>query len=118
MIISKTAFYDEETDDFLGNLVQDLTGWQAQTVFGYTIARTDSQSAAEDALREQGLTYLKGVWQYYDKDEYDWFSCILRDANEHRVTVIRTNALGYQTSEDFKMVVIKEPTDQVLVKSS
>lgn len=117
MILSKTPLNHPDDDAFLGFVVQDAAGWQAQTIFGYTIARVESQQDAESALREQGLKYLTGVWQYYDKEDYDWYPCILKEANEHHVTVIRTNALGFQDPDDYKMVTLKDPTDQVLIKS-
>ena len=114
----KTPLYHEENDAFLGNIVQDSTGWQAQTVFGYIIARTLSEKDAEAVLRAEGLTYLSGIWQYYDKEEHDWFPCTIKDANEHIVTVIRTNALGYQDPEVYKLYVIEGPSEENLIKSA
>lgn len=114
----KTPLYRDEDNEFLGLLVKETTGWSAQTIFGYTIARTETEKEAKEVIFERGLTYLEGVWQYYDKDDHDWFPCVIKEANEHRVTVIRTNVLGYQDPDDFKIVILKEPTDQNLVKSS
>ena len=116
----KIAYYREDDDhdhEFLGYLVQDTSGWQAQTIFGYTIARTETREDAEAILNEQGLTYLMGIWQYFDKDEQEWFPCVVKEAYEHRVTVIRTNAMGYQDPDDYKFVTIQKPTENVLIKS-
>lgn len=114
----RTALYDDETHEFLGYLVNDNGSWSAQTVFGYTIERTASKEAAEHIIREQGLVYLKGVWQYFDKDEDNWFSCTISGATEHQVTVIRTNELGYQVPELYKMSILKDPDENTLVKSA
>jgi hypothetical protein len=117
-IMIKNALHHEENDAFLGYVVKDGTGWQAQTVFGYIIARTLSEKDAEAVLRAEGMTYLAGIWQYYDAEEHDWFPCTIKDANEHIVTVIRTNALGYQEPETYKLYVIEEPTEEKLIKSA
>ena len=115
---SKTPFYDEDTNEFLGFIVSDGASWQVQTIFGYLIARTNSYDEAKRTLYEVGLTYLKGLWQYYDKDDKDWFSCIIKKAYEHQVIVNRTNTLGYQDEDNFKQVILDDPTDSDLVKSS
>ena len=114
----KTPLHRTDDNEFLGFIVQDAAGWQAQTIFGYTIERTTSKAAAEKILRERGLTFLMGTWQYYDTDDKDWFPCVIKEAHELRVTVIRTNALGYQDPDDYKMVSISKPSETRLIKSS
>jgi len=114
----KTPFYREDDNEFLGFLVKDSTGWQAQTIFGHPIARAESRHATEAVLLERGLGFLMGVWQYFDTDDQDWFPCILKEVFEKRVTVIRTNAMGYQDPDDYKLVIINEPTESTLVKVS
>lgn len=115
---NKTALHRADDNEFLGYIVKDTTGWQAQTIFGYLIERTTTKTAAKKVLEEQGLTYLMGIWQYYDKDEHGWFPCVLKVANKQRVTVIRTNHMGYQDPEDFKIVTLVSPTENTLIKSS
>lgn len=115
---TKTPLHRPNDNEFLGYIVKDITGWQAQTIFGYLIERTTTKAAAEKVLKEQGLTYLTGIWQYYDKDDHAWFACVLKEANKQRVTVIRTNDMGYQTPDDFKMVTLLSPTENTLIKSS
>lgn len=115
---TKTALHRADDNEFLGYIVKDVTGWQAQTIFGYLIERTTSKAAAEKVLNEQGLTYLTGIWQYFDKDDHAWFSCVLKEANKQRVTVIRTNDMGYQDPEDFKIVTLVNPTENTLIKAS
>lgn len=118
MIKSKIPFYSEDTDEFLGFLADDGSTWQAQTIFGYLIARAETQSAAEEVLRDKGPTYLKGVWQYYDKDDQDWFYCVIKKAYEQMVVVNRTNALGYQDKNDYKQVIIENPEETNLIKTA
>lgn len=118
MSTQKIPLYRETDKELLGFVVQDAAGWRAQTIFGYTIERTTSRQAAEHVLREQGLVFLAGVWQYFDKDDQDWHACILKEAYEHQVTVIRTNFMGYQDPSDYKLVVLDHPSENVLIKSS
>ncbi|MDB5176964.1 MAG: hypothetical protein JWN75_632 [Candidatus Saccharibacteria bacterium] len=115
---SKSPFYDEDTNEFLGFIVSDGTNWQVQTIFGYLIARTNTRIEAERTLYQEGSTYLKGIWQYYDKDDKDWFPCVIKKAFEHQVIVNRTNTLGFQDEDNSKQVIIEDPTDSDLVKSS
>lgn len=114
----KIPLYREDDDAFLGVLVKDATSWQVQTIFGYTIGRATSREEAEKIAHRQGIDYLKGIWQYYDKEENDWFSCTISDASEHRVTVIRTNDLGHQSPETYKFVILKDPDENILIKST
>lgn len=116
--MTKTPLYHPDTHEFLGILAKDTTGWTAQTIFGYTIARTTTRNDAEVIIREQGLMYLMGIWQYYDKDDHDWFPCVIKEAYEHKVTVIRTNAMGVQDADSYKYVILNNPTEQTLIKSS
>ena len=118
MIKNKIPFYSEDTDEFLGFLSTDGSTWQAQTIFGYLIARADTLEAAEAVLIDKGPTYLKGVWQYYDTDDQDWFYCVIKKAYEQMVIVNRTNALGYQDKNDYKQVIIENPEETNLVKTS
>jgi hypothetical protein len=118
VIKSKIPFYGDDDDKFLGFVVRDGTGWRALTIFGYLIAHTATSEAAEAVLREVGATYLKGIWQYYDTDDNDWFYCVIKKAYEQSVVVNRTNALGYQDPEDYKQVEIEMPTETNLIKSS
>lgn len=113
----RSALYDPEDHALLGFTLEDTTGWQAQTIFGYTISRTATRSAAEDVLRQQGTAILKGVWQYFDEDDHQWYPCVIKDAKEHQVTVLRTNDMGYLNPETYKMYTIKEPSDSTLVKA-
>lgn len=116
--MTKTPIYSEEEHEFLGNLVKDSTSWLAQTIFGYTMARTDTKEEALEIIRTKGLSYLMGTWQYYDKDDHDWFPCVIQEAGEHKVTVIRTNILGYQDPDDYKRVILKDPDENLLIKNS
>lgn len=115
---NKTPIYHEETHDFLGNVSEDSNSWVAQTIFGYVIERTTSRKTAEAIVREQGQSFLGGIWQYYDKEDQNWFSCVISDATETQVTVIRTTERGLQTPEVYKMYTIKLPTEVTLIKSS
>jgi len=114
----KTPLYRADDNELLGFVGQDSTHFLALTIFGYQIARTDTRSEAENILREKGLSFLMGVWQYYDTEDRDWFPCVIKEAYEQRVIVERTNALGYLDPDDRKHVVIKNPTENTLVKSA
>lgn len=108
----------EDDGELLGFIARDSAGWEAQTIFGYPIAHTEDEESADQVIRSQGLLSLTGLWQYFDKDDQAWFPCIIKEAFEHKVVVIRTNALGYQDPDDYKTVVIEDPDETTLIKSS
>lgn len=114
----KESIYDDEDKAFLGFVAKENGSWIAQTIFGYTIARTANQNDAEKLIHERGRSYLQGTWQYFDKDEQQWFPCVIKEAHEHRVTIIRTNDMGYQDPESYKLVILKEPQEDTLIKNS
>jgi len=107
----------EDDGELLGFIAQDTLGWEAQTIFSYPIARSDDKEAAKTTVRAQGLSFLMGVWEYFDEDDRKWHACILKEAYEHRVVVIRTTVMGYQDPDDFKTVIIKNPSETNLIKS-
>lgn len=111
----KRSIYRDD-GELLGYVSEATSGWVAQTIFGYTIERTADEVSAERVIREQGLSYLMGVWQYYDKEDGDWFSCVLKEVQGSRVSVIRTNVMGYQDPDDYKLVRLVRPTEQNLTK--
>lgn len=116
MTTKKTPLYRDSDKELLGYIVQDDSGWQAQTMFGYTIERTATREAAEQILRAQGMAFLTGVWQYFDKDDQQWHACVLKEVQEQRVTVLRTTSMGYQDPDDFKLVILQHPDEHTLVK--
>ncbi len=114
---TRTPLYSDEDHELLGFIAKESSSWIAETIFGYVIERTTSKHSAEAVLQDRGLTYTMGVWQYFDKDEHDWFSCIITKAGEHRVTVLRTNAMGVQDPNLYKVVTLLHPTENTLIKS-
>lgn len=115
--MTKIPIVRKDDGELLGFIAKDSTSWTAQTMFGYIFSRSEERSDAEDAVRSQGLSILQGLWQYFDKDEKAWFPCILKEAYEGKVKVIRTNAMGYQDPDDYKVVTIVKPTEVDLIKS-
>lgn len=113
----KTPIHREDDGELLGFVTQDSAGWLALTIFGYPITRATDQRGATTILYERGLSFLMGVWQYYDTDDQDWHACVIKEAYEHQVRVIRTNAMGYQDPDDYKQVIIDDPNETNLVKS-
>lgn len=115
--MSKIPIIRQDDGELLGYIQQETSGWSAQTIFGYTFARDHSKEAVEEAVRSQGLNILQGVWQYYDKQDKAWFPCVIKEVFPHRVIVIRTNEMGYQTPDDYKLVVISNPKETDIVQS-
>ena len=107
----------EDDGEMLGCIEQSRKDWTAQTIFGYVFARSDKRDAVEEAVRSQGLIILQGLWQYFDKDDNEWYPCILKEVYENKVTVIRTTPLGYQDPDDYKIVTLADPTETVLIKA-
>jgi len=118
MSIKRTPLYREDDHELLGYVVSDGAGWWAETLFGYLIVRTAGRQEAEKVLRKEGPSYLTGVWHYFDTDDNQWYPCVIKEAQEQRVTVIRTNAMGYQNSQEYKMITISEVDETKLVKAS
>ena len=118
MNASHIPIYREDDDEHLGYVARDDLGWQAQTIFGYTITRAETEAEAIRVVHERGLPFLAGVWQYLDADDKGWHECVIKEANPTRVVVIRTNAMGYQDPDDYKLVTLLKPTDEVLMKIS
>jgi hypothetical protein len=114
---AKLPVVHEDTDELLGFVNEEPSGWSARTIFGYVIDRTVDQSAAEQIVRDNGREILKGTWRYYDDSEHDWFACILKEVYENRVVVIRTNELGFQERTSYKLVTLKDPDDSKLQKA-
>lgn len=114
----KESVRRRDDDELVGFVVNDTSGWQAQTVFGYPIQRSVTKADAEQVVREKGLNYLMGVWSYKDSDDNDWHACILAEVYEHKVVVRRTNEMGYEDPGDVKRVELKNPNEETLVKIS
>ena len=114
----KTPYFREDDNELLGFIAHDGTSYQALTIFGAQISRSATRVEAENILRDRGLTYLMGIWQYYDKEDKDWFPCVIKEAYEHKVIVNRTTELGFQDPDDYKQVLLEDPTENDLVKAS
>ena len=112
----KIPIWREDDGELLGFVANKGASWDAQTIFGYSIAQLDSKEAAERAVREKGLSFLTGVWQYFDEDDQAWHACVLKEAYEHQVKVLRTTPLGYQDPDDYKVVTINSPDETNLAK--
>lgn len=107
----------EDDGELLGFVANDATGWTAQTIFGYVFARAKDRVSVETTVREQGLSMLLGVWQYYDIDDRKWYPCLLKEVFEKRVIVVRANEMGYEDPDTYKRVVIINPNETNLIKS-
>jgi hypothetical protein len=115
--MTKVPINREDDGELLGFVEQTSAGWTAQTIFGYVFARSDSQAAIEETVRSQGLIILQGVWNYFDKKDRAWHPCILKEVFENKVVVVRTNEMGYQEPETYKLVTITTPSETNLVKA-
>lgn len=118
VLLVNTLFYREDDGELLGRIARDKTSWLVQTIFGYTIARTDSREEAERILLERGLSSLLGTWQYLDPDEKEWFPCIIQEAYEKKVVIARTNEYGIQDPDTYKHVILLNPSEDNLMKLS
>lgn len=105
-----------ENNELLGYVVSAAGSWQAQTIFGYTMQITPDEASARQLVLENGLSYLKGVWQYFDSDEREWHPCVINEANPLQVRVTRTTEMGYLDPEIAKTVIIKKPDETNLIK--
>lgn len=115
--MTKIPIIRQDDGELLGYVKKEASGWAAQTLFGYVFARASDQASAEEAVRSQGLAILQGIWQYYDKQDKAWYPCLLKEVFPNRVIVIRTNTMGYQDPEFYKLVSIVHPQETDLIKS-
>lgn len=106
----------ENDGEILGYIRGSEDSWTARTVFGYVFARVASRQSAEAIVRDQGRLVIKGMWQYLDAD-HRWYPCIIKEAYENRVIVIRTNELGFEEHSTYKLVTIKDPSETNLQKA-
>jgi hypothetical protein len=115
--MAKIPINREDDGELLGLIEKASAGWSAQTIFGYVFARADNKVSVEEAVRSQGLNVLQGLWQYYDKKDRQWHPCVLKEAFENKVIVIRTNEMGFEDQDTYKRVTILNPTETTLVKA-
>jgi len=114
--VTRIPIIREDDGVLLGYIDRAGENWQAETHFGYVFARSDSQAAAEEVVRSQGLAVMQGLWRYYDKKDEQWYPCVIKEMFEHKVIVIRTNDMGYQDPDTAKRVTILNPSETSLVK--
>ena len=107
----------EDDGELLGFIEHSAAGWKAETLFGYLISRTVDRAEAEHIVREQGLSILMGVWNYFDMDDQAWHPCVIKEASERKLVVIRTNFMGYEDPDDYKRVVIVNPDETKIAKA-
>lgn len=60
------------------------------------------------------MASLKQVWRYYDTDDSEWYPCVIAEAHEARVVVVRTNELGFEDKSRYKRVTLMSPSETVL----
>lgn len=116
MTLERIPVLNAEDGTMYGFVAKQANGWVALLRFGYPIARTATRDEAENVLRNESGVILNGVWQYYDKDDKDWFPCILKKIQDHKVTVARVNDMGYTDVMDDKRVELIHPDETVLIK--
>lgn len=111
-----TPIRRSEDNELLGFITEIDGKWQALTLFGIPFGAAEQKEQAESLVRNNGLAVLTGVWEYYNNSLGDWQPCILKEANEHTVTVIETNFMGYQDSQESKTITLQNPTPDTLRK--
>jgi hypothetical protein len=78
-------------------------------MFGYAFAKATTIDEAEALVNNKGLEILMGAWQYFDEVADDWRFCIIKEANPDSVTVIKTDAFGYQDANMPELVRLDNP---------
>ncbi len=113
---SWVAVQEEDSGELLGYISKELSAWKAMTIFGYVLGRVESKGKAESMVRNDGRAALAGLWRYQDSD-HDWYACVIQEAYEDRVVVVRTNELGIQEPALYKRLTLKEPNETNFVKA-
>lgn len=112
---NKIPVIREDDGELLGFIANAQGSWTAETIFGYVIVRVETRAQAEMVVRTEGQSVLQGMWRYMDDDK-EWYPCRIKKVFENRVVVIRTNELGFQDAENYKLVTLTDPTESVLMK--
>ena len=116
---NNVSIHHHESGELLGFVTQTFDDiWEAKTIFGYVIERCRSSSGAEKIVREKSGEFVKGIWQYLDKDDQSWHPCVIKNFSQAGVEIVRTNPMGYQDRENYKIVMIESPNESSLAKSS
>lgn len=102
--------------ELVGFIQQTPDGWDALTIFKLPFAHAKTEDDARATVNNKGLETLTGTWQYFDADDQQWCPCVLKEATESQVTVVRTDMFGYQDGSS-KQVTLQHPTTQNLRKS-
>jgi len=106
-----------ENGELVGFVSRIAGSWAAMTIFGYTITRVETEEEASDIVRTDGLTFLQGLWQYYDESDKQWYPCTLKEVYENKVVLTRTNDMGYEDPNGYKRVTLRHPSEANLQKS-
>jgi hypothetical protein len=106
----------QDDGELLGFVTNTKNAWSARTIFGYEFAVTESRDDAIRQVKEKGLSFLMGVWQFYDKHSKEWRPCIIKEARPDQVTIIRTNMFGLEDPDERGMQTISNPTSMWLRK--
>jgi hypothetical protein len=107
----------EDDGELLGYIAENHGVWVAKTIFKYIFARSDNRDSVERTVRDNGLSILAGVWNYFDRDDKMWHPCVLKEVFESRVVAVRTNEMGYEDPDFYKRVVIAHPNETNLIKA-
>ncbi len=113
MSVKTTPVVRDEGDELLGYVGNQGKKWFAMTIFGYVFEELPTKNEAETAVREKGLAILTGPWQYYDEKTDSWGFCVIKEANTHTVTVIKTNMFGYQDTQMSATLKLDRPAEQL-----
>lgn len=105
------AIHHDETDELLGYVSKETSGWAARTIFRLVLTRTETKVDADNFVRNNGLRSLTCIWRYYDADDKAWFACKLLEVYETRVVVARTDELGLEDPTLYKRVTIQSPNE-------
>lgn len=113
--MSFTPVHRSTDNELVGFIQQTPQGWDAATIFKLPFAHAQAEDQARSLVLNKGLEVLTGTWHYYDQDDKDWCPCVLKEATEDQVTVVRTDMFGYQDGSS-KQVVLHHPTAADLKK--
>ena len=86
------TIYREEDNEKIGRIRKVSENvWQPETIFGCSIGKASSKELATEHIEKIGMDCLIDVWEIFDSEIQDWFSCKLNEINENKVSAIITD---------------------------
>lgn len=105
-----------EDGELLGFIQEQKDLWLSLTIFGYVFDTAATAELAKEFVLKKGLSVLTGIWYYFDEKTDTWYPCLIKEASENQVIVVRSTEQGYLDPTINTIKVISNPDISKLKK--